>query len=130
VHALGRIHHALKPGGELIDVHPIRPSTVALAEGRELGKFDDREFFELVDTTEQGLTLLVEEGLFAPEDEVGFDWLERFDSAEDMLEDVSTWDGLEIPGLLRKAIEAARPPIDVGERVVLRRYRALHEPRK
>jgi hypothetical protein len=121
VHALRKVHEALVPEGVLLDMHPIPPSTRAEVDGRSLGEFDDTEFMDIVRVTEAPL---VEGDLFALEAELEFDWLERFESAEELLEDVGLWEGCRIPETLAANIREAEPPIDIWERVVLRRYRA------
>jgi hypothetical protein len=121
VHALRTIHRALVPGGILLDMHPIPPSTRAQVRDEILGEFDDAEFLEIVRTTEG---LLAGSGLFALDAELEFDWLERFDSAEELLEDVALWEGCRTPRALAARIGEATPPIDVWERVVLRRFRS------
>ena len=122
--ALRRIHEALVPEGILLDMHPIPPSTRAEVRGRSLGDFDDSEFMDTVAQTEAGLNHTVTEGLFSFDTELEFDWLERFESAEELLEEVGLWEGCRIPETLAANIREAEPPIDIWERVVLRRYRA------
>ena len=121
MNALRNIHQALVPGGILLDMHPIPPSTRAEVDGRSLGEFDDTEFMNVVRVTEAPL---VDGDLFALEAELEFDWLERFESAEELLEEVGLWEGCRIPETLAANIREAEPPIDIWERVVLRRYRA------
>ncbi len=121
MHALRTIQRALVRGGILLDMHPIPPSTRAQVRGEILGEFDDAEFLGIVRTTEG---LLADCGLFALDAELEFDWLERFDSAEDLLEDVALWEGCRTPRGLAARIREAAPPIDVWERAVLRRFRA------
>jgi hypothetical protein len=124
VHALRRIHEALVPEGILLDMHPIPPSTRAEVSGRSLGDFDDSEFMDTVAQTEAALGQTVTGGLFAFEAELEFDWLERFDSGEELIEDVESWGDVRIPKDLAARIRSAKPPIDIWERVVLRRFRA------
>jgi len=119
VHALRKIHQALVPGGILLDMHPIPPSTRAEVHGESLGEFDDAEFMEIVRATE---TPLEEIDLFVVEAELEFDWLERYDSVEELLEDVDSWEGCRAPAALAARIRNAVPPIDIWERVVLRRF--------
>jgi SAM-dependent methyltransferase len=121
VHALRQIHRSLVPGGVLLDMHPVRPSARAEIGGVSLGDFDDEEFFDIVDATEKPLA---ESELFVLEEEVEFDYLERWDSGEQLLEDVKTWDGCHVPSDLGDRIRQAEPPVDIWERVVLRRFRA------
>jgi hypothetical protein len=125
VHALRQIHRALASGGILLDMHPVRPSTRAEVGGVSLGEFDDAGFFEIVDSTERPLA---DSNLFVLESELEFDYLERYDSGEELLEDVSEWEGCRTPPALAEAIREATPPVDVWERVVLRRFRANQEP--
>ncbi len=124
MHALRRIHKALVPEGILLDMHPIPPSTRAEVRGRSLGDFDDSEFMDTVAQTEAALGQTVTEGLFVYETELEFDWLERFDSGEELIEDVESWGDVRIPKDLAARIRSAEPPIDLWERVVLRRFRA------
>jgi SAM-dependent methyltransferase len=122
VHALRQIHRALVPGGLLVDMHPVPPSTRVLVRGESLGELDDAKFWATVAATEAPLW---ETDLFSLEEELEFDWLERFDSAEELLEDVSSWEGCRIPPKVAERVRGAEPPIDIWERVVLRRFRAV-----
>jgi hypothetical protein len=124
VHALRQIHRSLVPGGTLLDMHPVPPATRAEVGGRSLGDFDDAEFFDIVTATEAGLDETVQGGLFSFETEVEFDWLERFDSGEELIEDVREWEGCRVPRQLAKRIREAEAPVDIWERVALRRFRA------
>ena len=119
--ALRKIHQALVPGGVLLDMHPIPPPTRAEVGGRSLGEFDDAEFWEIVVATEAPLEAT---DLFALEGEIEFDWLERYDSGAELLEDLKSWESLRVPRALATRIRKAEPPVDLWERVVLRSYRA------
>jgi SAM-dependent methyltransferase len=122
VHALRQIHQALVPGGVLLDMHPVPPSTRAEVEGRSLGEFDDAEFMQIVADAEAKLE---RSGLFTRESEVEFDYLERYDEAGQLLEDIEEgWEGCRIPPELEARIREAEGPVDIWERVVLRRFRA------
>lgn len=77
---------------------------------------------EIVSATEAPLA---DGSLFELEAEVEFDWLERYDSAEELIEDASSWEGCRIPKALEARVREAEPPIDIWERVVLRRFRAV-----
>jgi SAM-dependent methyltransferase len=122
VHALRQIHKALAPGGILLDMHPTRPSARAEVGGVSLGDFDDEEFFGIVDATERPLA---ESDLFVLEREVEFDYLERWDDGAQLLEDIETWDGCRVPHVVAERVREAEPPVDIWERVVLRRFRAM-----
>jgi SAM-dependent methyltransferase len=123
VNALRQIHQALVPGGVLLDMHPVPPSTRAEVRGRSLGEFDDAEFMQIVADAEG---VLDGSGLFARESEVEFDYLERYDDPAQMLEDIrEDWEGCRIPAELEQRILEADEPVDIWERVVLRRFRAV-----
>ena len=121
MHALRQIQQALVPGGILLDMHPVPPSTRAELRGTSLGEFDDAEFMELVATAEAKFS-----GLFTPESEVQFDYRERYDDPAELIDGVKNdWDGCHIPPDLEARILAAEPPVELWERVVLRRFRAV-----
>jgi len=121
VHALRQIHRALVPGGLLFDMHPVPPSTRVEVRGESLGELDDAEFMALVVETEAPLW---ETDLFSLEEELEFDWLERFDSAEELIETVSSWEWSRVPAEVAERVREVDGPVDIWERVVLRRFRA------
>jgi SAM-dependent methyltransferase len=120
VHALRQIHQALVPGGILLDMHPVPPSTRAEVRGESLGEFDDAEFMGIVAAAEGEI---VQSGLFRHESEIEFDYLERYDDPAQLLEDVKEdWEGCRIPPDLEARVLDADAPVDIWERVVLRRF--------
>ena len=120
MHALRKIHQALVPGGALLDMHPVPPSTRAEVRGQSLGEFDDAEFMQLVADAEAKFS-----GLFTLEAEVQFDYLEQYEDPAELIEMVKTdWDGCHIPAELEARILKADSPVDLWERVVLRRFQA------
>lgn len=120
MHALRQIHQALVPGGVLLDMHPVPPPTRAEVQGTSLGEFDDAEFMQLV---ADGEAELERSRLFAQESEVEFDYLERYDDGAEMLEDIREgWETCRVPSDLEKRIREADGPVDIWERVVLRRF--------
>jgi hypothetical protein len=122
VHALRQIHQALVPEGVLLDMHPVPPSTRAEVAGQCLGEFDDAEFMRFVANAEAEIE---RSGLFERESEVEFDYLERYDDPAQLLEDIKEeWDGCVVPPDLEARILQAGGPVDIWERVVLRRFRA------
>ena len=120
MHALRQIHQALVPGGTLLDMHPVPPSTRAEVRGESLGEFDDSEFMATVASAESAI---VTSGLFSQESEILFDYRERYEDAREMLEDiVHDWDGCRVPPEVEARVLAAGGPVDLWERVVLRRF--------
>ena len=125
MHALRRIHEALAPGGVLLDMHPVPPSTRAEVRGESLGEFDDSEFMKTVAAGEREIERI---GLFGLEWETLFDYRERYDDPAEMLEDIREgWEDCRVPPDLEARILEADAPVDIWERVVLRRFRALAE---
>ncbi|MEX2102791.1 MAG: hypothetical protein WD805_02415 [Gaiellaceae bacterium] len=122
MNALRNIHTALVPGGMLVDIHPIPPAEQAEAEGRVLGRIDEREFFGIVGSSEQALESC---GVFELEAGVEHDVVERFDTVEEFFEIVGEREGTRIPARLASRVRASSPPIDLRERVAFRRLRAL-----
>jgi len=114
----------LDQDGILLDLHPIPPSMHAFSHGRDLGVVDEREFFRVVRATEAELWRTVDEGLFALEAETELDVIERFETHEELWETVEDWGDIRFSKLLRARIGRAAPPIDLYERLVLRRFRA------
>ena len=121
MNALRQIHQALVPGGALLDMHPVPPSTRAeVAGGVVLGEFDDAQFMGTVAAAEAAIE---RSGLFTRESETHFDYRERYDDAAELLTDIEEgWEGCRIPDDVRARIVAADAPVDVCERVVLRRF--------
>jgi hypothetical protein len=103
-------------------MHPVPPSTRIEVRGESLGELDDAEFMALVAATEAPLS---ETDAFVLEDELEFDWLERFDSGEELIEAVSSWEWSRIPAKVVKRVREVEGPVDIWERVVLRRFRAV-----
>jgi hypothetical protein len=124
VNALSRIHRAVTKGGFLLDLHPTKPFATVEAGGEAVGPLDEREFMELVAETEAGLEESVQSGLFALEDAVRFDVLERFESADELVRKVDDdWFGVSVPEPVACAVRAGGAPFDIRERVVLQRFR-------
>jgi hypothetical protein len=113
----------LAEDGVLLDLHPIPPSMHVFAEGRDLGVADAREFLRAVRATERELLKTVDEGIFAPEKEIELGVIERFDSVEELFETVEEWGDIHFSKRLSARIRRATPPIDLHDRLVLRRYR-------
>jgi hypothetical protein len=90
-----------------------------------LGRLDERDFFEIVRATEAGMDAAVAEELFAFEQELERDIVERFDTVDELFEQASGWVNIRIPDAVRRRLAAAKGPIDLIERVVFRRFRAL-----
>jgi len=125
VHALRRVHEALRPGAILLDLMPFEAWLPVENTAGVVGHVDAREFARDVVKTEAGLASVVDAGLFALERQLELDVLEHFESAPRLLEVVGEWGRTRIPARLRTRVGGAEPPFVVRERLVLRRFRAL-----
>lgn len=88
VHALGRIHHLLKPDGLLIDIHPAGtpPPVEVHSDGcvTRAGYLDERDAFVEYPQAEAALKAVVRQGLFAVERTGLFLFSYRADSYDDL----------------------------------------------
>ena len=125
MHALRRVHEALRPGGILVDLMPFEAWVPVENAAGVVGHVDAREFARDVVKTEAGLASVVDAGLFALERRLELDVLEHFESAPRLLEVVGEWGRTRIPARMRASFARAGPTFVVRERLVLRRFRAL-----
>jgi hypothetical protein len=123
VNALSRIHKALKRGGFLLDLHPTKPFATVEAAGVRLGALDESDFMQVVAATEAGLNETLRLGLFALEKRRTFDVVERFDTADELVDAVGDWVGVSIPNGVAERVRASAHPFDIRERVLLQRLR-------
>jgi hypothetical protein len=125
VNALSRIHKALKKGGVLLDLHPTKPFATVEGAGVRLGALDESDFMQVVAATETGLNETLRLGWFALEQRGTFDVVERFDTADELVDAVGDWAGVHLPAELAERARASAPPFDIRERVLLQRFQAL-----
>lgn len=118
-------HTSLVPGGTVADLHPVPPAGRIESGGRVAGRLDERRFFDIVRATERGMEAAVDAGLFVLEEEFARDVIERFDTPEELFETAADWENIALPLRVRQQIEDAPGPVDLVERIVFRRYRAL-----
>jgi hypothetical protein len=103
-------------------MHPIPPATRAEVRGESLGDFDDAGFMAVVAAAEAKIDA---SRLFTRESELEFEYRERYHDAAEMLDDIRDgWEGCVIPSELEQRILAAGEPVDIWERVVLRKFHA------
>jgi hypothetical protein len=88
VHALEKVHSLLKPGGQLIDIHPMfDPPAFEVRVGAKkfpvgwLRETDDYEEYELAD---EALAEVVKRGLFEIERKGTFSFITHADSATEL----------------------------------------------
>jgi hypothetical protein len=122
VHALRHVHELLIPGGTLVDLHPVTEGRVE-SNGQALGTLEEPNWItEVLQNAERRLRDAIRDGLYALEDEIEYDLLQHYDTAEDLVE--AHRDVVEtLPALLER-IKVAKPPLASRERYVGRRLRA------
>ena len=122
MNALRHVHTLLVPGGTLVDVHPVTEERVETHDG-VVGVIAEPDWVDVdLPNSEAGLRMVVEEGLYELELETGYDVLQHFDTAQELIE--AKEDLLEGQEALAAAIRSAPPPLVTRMRVVMRRLRA------
>jgi hypothetical protein len=125
VNALSRIHKALRKGGVLLDLHPTKTFATVEGAGVRLGALDESDFMQVVAATEAGLNETLRLALFALEERDTFDVVERFDTADELVDAVADWVGVSIPHRVAERVRASAPPFDIRERVLLQWFQVL-----
>ena len=88
VHALEEIHRLLKPGGFLIDIHPVAEhSSIEIHQNGEIdlaGQLKVHQWCVDFEQADEALAEIVKRGMFTIERKGLFDTLTYYDSAEEM----------------------------------------------
>ena len=88
VHALEEIHRLLKPGGELIDIHPVAEhSSIEIHQNGKIdlvGYLSVRQWCIDFEQADNALAEIVHRGLYRIEQKDLFDTLTHYDSAAEM----------------------------------------------
>ena len=88
VHALEEIHRLLKPGGELIDIHPVsEPSPIEIYRDGKIdlaGHLTVRQWCLDFEQADNALGEIIQRGMFTVEQKGMFDTLTYYDSAAEM----------------------------------------------
>jgi hypothetical protein len=124
VHALRHVHELVIPGGMLVDLHPVTEEQVETGEGTVIGILKEPDFVATdLPNAEARLQESIRDGLYVLEQETEFDFLQHFDSVEELIE--KEQDLLAGDDSLTRRIRAATPPLVIREHTVLRRLRVL-----
>ncbi len=110
--ALRCAHRAVAPGGAVIEMHPTPTPAHAEGGGTDLGEIESSKAIRIMRDTEQLTREAVAAGLFTVERRIEFTYLERFDSADELIGEVSEWDGYYAPLALRRTLRSSPPPCD------------------
>lgn len=126
VHALRRIHAALKAGGVLIDTQPVSPEPPIVAAGSTIGELDMREWLETINAVDTVTAEIVEAGVYSIQAEQPVHRHRYPDSGPECARTVVGWQGTRLPEELAKRIAAASPPLTADQKVRLRVLRARY----
>jgi hypothetical protein len=132
VHALRRIHGAIRPGGALLDLHP-QPAHARIevvVDGRvvDAGQVDAARFIAKVLPARSALAEQVAAGYFVAERVEAFDFLTWFDGVDEWLAYLAAeWTTADVPPALAARVRALLPggagPIATREAVHAARLR-------
>ena len=126
MHVLRQINGALKPGGLLLDVHPLGYDFPVLAGEHGIGFVDLRKFRAILEAMNDCVRQVVSEGLFKELRTLRRHVVERYDTALEALEEADSWANLRLPAPLRRRLqETDATPIAFIDTV---RYRLLRKP--
>lgn len=125
MYVLRRVHGALRPNGLLLDVHPLGLDFAVRAGRRGLGFVDTRKFARIVEAMNDGVEQVVSEGLFEEVRTLRRHVAERFDDADEALEEADGWEHLRLPAAVRRRLrQTDETPVEFIDTV---RYRLLRE---
>jgi hypothetical protein len=119
-----------KPGGVLLDLTCVPPSSGVEVGGRLLGRLDQGRFLERAAQTELGISLLIEEGLLVEEASLRHEVRQHFDTGQELIDDIDQRRFTRMPPALRKELKRVDgPAIELGT-CLLRRLRLLPDTRR
>ena len=125
MHVLRRVHGALRPKGLLLDVHPLGLEFAVRAGRRGLGFVDTRKFVAVVEAMNDGLEQTVSERLYEELKTLRRHVAERFDNADEALEEADGWENLRLPAVVRRRLrQTDETPVEFIDTV---RYRLLRK---
>ena len=118
--ALRKLHEALEPGATLVDTQPVFPDPPVRSADGLVGRLDMREWATTVRAVNARIDEVLAAGLFEVTHLTEYVVEETFDTAEDFVETVNTWDGTNLTASLADLARQATPPITVDQDVRLR----------
>ena len=128
MHVLRQVHRALKPRGLLLDVHPLGNEIPVLAGERGVGFVDTRKFRAILEAMNKCVQQVISEDLFKELRTLRRHVVERYDTAQEVLEEADSWENLRLPAPVRRRLqETEAKPIEFIDTV---RYRLLGKREK
>lgn len=126
VHVLRNVQQAVRPGGRVLDIHPLGIDMAVLAGARGLGFIDAIRFALVIEAMDDAVGRLVSERLLEEVRTLRRLVVERFDDAAEALEEASSWENLRLPAAVaRRLRDAEERPVDFVDTV---RYRLFATP--
>lgn len=126
MHVLRRVHRALRPNAQLLDIHPLGLDFAVRAGDRGLGFIDTRRFARVLRAMDEQLRAVVDEGLYEEVRILRRHVAERFDDATEALEEASSWEHLRIPPLVRWRLRrSTATPVEFIDTIRYRLFRRL-----
>jgi hypothetical protein len=126
VHVLRNVQQAVRPGGRLLDIHPLGIDMAVLAGPRGLGFVDASEFALVIEAMDEAVDQVVAQGLLEELRSVQRVVVERFDDPTEALEEAASWSNLRLPAAVARRLRAAEDgPVDFVDTV---RYRLFRRP--
>jgi len=126
VHVLRNVHQAVRPGGLVLEIHPLGIDIPIRAGSRGLGFIEASDFAVVVEGVDAAVDALVAEGTLEDCETRKRHIVERFDTADEAVEELSTWDDLRpSDDLLDQVRTAEERPIDLVETIGYRLLRRV-----
>lgn len=123
MHVLRNVQQAVVPGGRVLDIHPIGVDMAVRAGPRGLGFIDTSEFAPVVEAMDEAVAQVCSQGLLAEQKTLRRSVVERFDDAQEALEEAGSWVNLRLPArVARRLREAEERPIEFVDTVVYRLF--------
>jgi hypothetical protein len=125
VHVLRNVHDAVRPGGSILDAHPLGIDMPVRAGPRGLGFIDASEFKLVIEAMDEAVEQVVAEGLIEERRVVVRQVVERFDDPSEALEHFAEWENLRAPPTLKRRLrEAHERPVESVDTIRYRLFRS------
>jgi hypothetical protein len=126
VYVLRNVQQAVRPGGRVLDIHPLGIDMAVVGGSRGLGFIDASEFALVIEAMDEAVDEVVSEGLLEELRTVRRVVVERFDEPAEALEEAMGWTNLRLPAAVaRRLRETKEGPVEFVDTV---RYRLFGTP--
>ena len=123
MHVLRNVHSAVAPGGQILDIHPLGIDMAVRAGARGLGFVDASQFALVVEAMDEAVAQVSSEGLLTELQTLRRIVVERFDDADEALEEAGSWENLRLPASVARRLRAAEErPVEFVDTVVYRLF--------